>query len=191
MTDEERIRRVANGDRLAFEQLYDQYERLVYSIALKVIRDPHLAEEIVQDLFIKIWTHADRYEPGRGRLSSWLINMTRNLAIDRVRTTRARGMVPFVRPDEPVREISDETCAALADTTVNTIYIQEAVAALSPDHRETLELAYWQGMTHPEIARRTRVPLGTVKSRLHHALSRLRNLLVTDGREGGKTSGRY
>lgn len=190
MTDEERLLRVARGDRRALEQLYDQYERLVFSLAIRIVRDPQLAEEIVQDIFVKVWTQADRYDPTRGRFSSWLINMTRNLTVDRVRAAKARGTVPLIRPDDSEQEVMDQSSPDLADSTITAIYVRDALASLSSDHREALELAYWQGLTHVEISRRVRVPLGTVKSRLHHALLKLRSLLYLDGREEGITRGR-
>jgi RNA polymerase sigma-70 factor (ECF subfamily) len=190
MTDEERLLRVARGDRRALEQIYDQYERLIFSLAIKIVRDPQLAEEIVQDVFVKIWTQADRYDSSRGRFSSWLINMTRNLSIDRVRAAKAKGTVPLVRSDDSERELMDQSAPELADSTVTALHVRDALASLSSDHREALELAYWQGLTHVEISRRVRVPLGTVKSRLHHALLKLRGVLYLDGREEGITRGR-
>ncbi len=182
MTDDERVARVARGDRRALEQLYDQYERLVYSFALKIMGDPHLAEEVVQDVFMRVWTHAAKYDRDRGRFSSWLINMTRNLAIDRLRSARARGMLSLVRPDDTEREVTDAALPDLADMAVTSIHVREALAVLSPDQREALDLAYWYGYTHSEIARRIKVPLGTVKSRLHHALLKLRTALNAEGR---------
>jgi RNA polymerase sigma-70 factor, ECF subfamily len=188
MSDEERIRRVATGDRRALEQLYDQFHRLVYSFALKVLRDPHASEEVVQDVFMRIWTQAGKFDPKRGRFSSWLINITRNIAIDRVRSSRLRGMVPLVRPDESERDVIDLT-VDLADATVTAVHVREALNVLSAEQREALDLAYWHGYTHTEIARRVKVPIGTVKSRLHHALMKLRNVLYTDGRKEGANRG--
>lgn len=189
MTDEERIARVARGDKRALEQLYDQYERLVYSFALKIILDPQLAEEVVQDVFMRVWTQAVRYEPERGRFSSWLINMTRNLTIDRLRSARTRGLVSLMRSDESEREVADHAASGLADTIITSLHVREVLTVLSPDQREALDLAYWHGLTHSEIARRIKAPLGTVKSRLHHALIKLRAALQTEGREEGITRG--
>lgn len=189
MTDEERIARVARGDRRALEQLYDQYERLVYSFAIKLVHDPHLAEEVVQDVFMRVWTQASRYDPERGRFSSWLINMTRNLTIDRIRAARARGMVPLVRPDDTEREVVDTDAPDLADTTVTALHVREALSVLSADQREALDLSFWYGYSHSEIARRIKVPLGTVKSRLHHALLKLRTALNAESRGEGINRG--
>lgn len=185
MSDEERLALVAQGDRKAMEQLYEQYERLVYSFALRIICDPHLAEEVVQDVFVRVWKQAARFDPARGRFSSWLINMTRNLTIDRVRASRSRGMIPLVRPDESEIALYDEAAPDLADAAVTAIHVREAITLLSAEQREALDLAYWHGLTHAEIARRTRTPLGTVKSRLHHALIKLRTALNPVSREEG------
>lgn len=185
MSDEERLALVAQGDRRAMEQLYEQYERLVYSFALRIICDPHLAEEVVQDVFVRVWKQAARFDPARGRFSSWLINMTRNLTIDRVRASRSRGMIPLVRPDESEIALHDEAAPDPADAAVNALHVREAISLLSAEQREALDLAYWHGLTHAEIARRTRTPLGTVKSRLHHALIKLRTALNPVSREEG------
>ena len=185
MSDEERLALVAQGYRKAMEQLYEQYERLVYSFALRIICDPHLAEEVVQDVFVRVWKQAARFDPARGRFSSWLINMTRNLTIDRVRASRSRGMIPLVRPDESEIALYDEAAPDLADAAVTAIHVREAITLLSAEQREALDLAYWHGLTHAEIARRTRTPLGTVKSRLHHALIKLRTALNPVSREEG------
>jgi len=167
------------------------FERLVYSFALKIIRDPHLAEEVVQDVFLRIWTQAGKYDRSRGRFSSWLINITRNITIDRVRAARSRGMVPLVRGDDSDRDVADPSDLDMADAAVTALHVREALSVLTPDQREALELAYWQGYTHTEIARRIKVPLGTVKSRLHHALLKLRAALYTDGREEGVSRGTH
>lgn len=185
MTDEERVALVAQGDRRAMEQLYEQYERLVYSFALRIICDPHLAEEVVQDVFVRVWKQASRFDPARGRFSSWLINMTRNLTIDRVRSSRSRGMIPLVRPDESEIPLQDAAAPDLADAAVTALHVRDAINLLSAEQREALDLAYWHGLTHAEIARRTRTPLGTVKSRLHHALMKLRTALNPVSREEG------
>lgn len=189
MTDHERIVRVAKGDRRALEQVYDQYHRLVYSLALKIVRDPELCEEIVQDVFMQIWRQAAKYDPERGRFSSWLINISRNITIDRIRSARNRGMVSLVRPDESEREVGDPLLPDVADLAVTTLHVREALALLSPEQREALDLAYWHGYTHTEIARKVRVPIGTVKSRLHHALLKLRTILKAEGEEEGAARG--
>lgn len=191
MTDEDRLARVAQGDRRAMEQLYEQYERLVYSFALRIICDPHLAEEVVQDVFVRVWKQASRFDRERGRFSSWLINMTRNMTIDRVRASRSRGMIPLVRPDESDIDLHDEAAPDLADAAINALHVREAISLLNAEQREALDLAYWHGLTHVEIARRTRTPLGTVKSRLHHALIKLRTVLnPVSGEEGVSREGR-
>lgn len=187
LVDEALIGRVASGDKQALEALYDRYERLVFSFAHRVLRDPHLAEEVMQDVFLRIWQRAARFEGGRGRFSSWLLNITHNLAVDRVRQARARGVV---LPDPQGAPAQGAPAADIAEHALLAYQVQEALAGLTPDQREAMELAYFQGFTHTEIARRTRSPVGTVKSRLYHGLLKLRTIL-TEGKEAETRRGKH
>lgn len=191
VSDELLISRVAAGDKLALERLYDRYERLVYSFALRQVGDPQLAEEVVQDVFFRLWRHAGRFDRQRGRFTSWLLNITHNLAIDKLRQHRHRALVPLETVEtiaEAVGTAPQPATADLAEAAVMGELVRDALAALKPEQRQALEMAYYQGYTHTEIAELCQVPLGTVKGRLRLALERLRGLLAIDGgtTKGGK-----
>lgn len=189
LQDEALIGRVAGGDRQALAALYDRYERLVFSLAVRVLRDPHLAEEVVQDVFLRVWQRAAQFEGSRGRFSSWLLHMTHNLAVDRIRQARGARLMETPAP-APAAEAVAGAAADVADQALLACQVQEALAGLSQDQREALHLAYFHGLTHAEIARQTRSPVGTVKSRLYHGLLKLRAILV-DGKGAGVRHGQH
>ena len=179
-TDEQLLRRLRSGQIEALEQLYDRYSTLVYSVALRVLHDQGLAEDMTQEVFLRLWRRPRMYDPSRGRFVSWLMSVTRNRAIDeqrrRARRLREEGgdsevvqAVPSAdRLDDPsvVATLSDERAA-----------VRAAVAQLPPTQRRVIELAYFAGMTQAEIAEATSTPIGTVKTRVRLAMSKLREAL--------------
>lgn len=167
------LRRVANGDREAFFVLYRRYANLVYSMARRVLGDDALAEEVTQEVFLKIWQKGVLYDPSRGRFSSWLLSVTRFAAIDRLRYEKRRPRVaeaenPAPRPEE-VRQARVDHAQWQQGQELRLL-----IAQLPPEQREVIELAYFGGMTHRELAEYLNLPLGTVKSRLRLGLEKLR-----------------
>ncbi len=182
MGDEELVGRVAQGDDRALSELYDRYARQVYVTGIRLLKDSHLAEELVQDAFTNVWRGAGSFDQDRASFATWLYRIARNRATDLDRRRRVR---PLSAGEEPLRNISGgpdpEASVALWDTA-------QALSRISEEHREVLTLAYFEGLSQREISRRTGIPLGTVKTRTTAALKRLRQAMeddtVAEGRRG-------
>ena len=167
---------VARGDEQALAELYARFGRVAYGIALRVLRDAALAEDAVQDGFLTAWRTAAGFDPARGKASTWLLTLVHRRAVDVVRREERRRA-----------DVLDDAPIASGDATDESVEIrderrrvQAALAKLPPDQREALELAYYGGLTQTELAERLGVPLGTIKSRMFTALSRLRDLLAEE-----------
>jgi RNA polymerase sigma-70 factor (ECF subfamily) len=171
--DAELVRRVAGGDTQALRDLYDRYGRLVHGMALRVLGDRQLAEDCTQDVFVALWRRADRYDPERARVGTWLLSIARNTAVDSVRwhASRRAEALPESWPEE---ESPDS--AELAAAGEHAQRVAEALAELPTAQREVVSLAFFDGLSHAEIAERLGLPLGTVKGRIRMALDRLRAL---------------
>jgi RNA polymerase sigma-70 factor (ECF subfamily) len=172
--DEELVARVAEGDDRALSELYDRYVRQVYATGIWLLKDSHLAEELVQDAFTNVWRGAGSFDRNRASFATWLYRITRNRATDLDRRRRVR---PLSAGEEPLWNVSGgpdpEASVAIWD-------IARALSRISEEHREVLTLAYFEGLTQREISRRTGIPLGTVKSRTTAALKRLRLTMEGD-----------
>src|SRR5262245_44381792 len=164
------------GDESALEGLYARYGGLVYTLALRIVGDPELAREVLQDTFLRSWDGRDAYDPSRGRVPWWLMGIARNRAIDLL---RSRPHQARLREGERLsREASDADSPDTQETLVMRRAVTEALSDLSAVQREAIELAYYGGLTQAEIARKLGQPLGTVKSRTRDAMDRLRRALA-------------
>jgi len=179
--DRELVRRMAAGDESALGTLYDRYAPLLHSVARRIVGDDEDAEEVLEEAFWQAWRQAGRYEESRGGLSTWLVMIVRSRAVDRV---RARRRVREERWDE-LPEVAAETGGDPAVSPLDAAQLDEvrrivgqAVATLPPEQRQTVELAYFRGLSQSEIAEATGQPLGTVKTRARLALQKLREALV-------------
>jgi RNA polymerase sigma-70 factor, ECF subfamily len=172
-TDEELLVAIARGDERALGELYDRFGGVAYRLALRVLRDPALAQDAVQDAFLAVWRTAVSFDPARGKASTWLLTLVHRRAVDVVRREDRRRAEPL--DDAPVAagDAVDES----AEVREERRRVQAALAQLAPDQREALELAYYGGLSQSELAERLGVPLGTVKSRMFTGLSKLRDLL--------------
>jgi RNA polymerase sigma-70 factor (ECF subfamily) len=169
----ELLRRVAAGDRNdALEELYRRYAGRLYGLGMHLLGDASLAEELVQETFVRLWRTAGRYDPDRGSVATYVFAIGRRIAIDLWRRPSSR---PFA-PDPPERPVDDPTEAVLSAVTV-----QDAIASLSPSHREILNLGYGEDRKQKEIAELLGVPLGTVKTRTFYALRALKLALQERG----------
>ena len=174
------LRRMAAGDEAALGALYDRWSPLFHSVVLRIVGDRDDAEELVEETFWQAWRQAARYDAGRAGVSAWLVVMARSRALDRVRLRgwkrAAAGEVEAAASIEAVVEAGGPLQAAEQDETRRIV--RAAMDALPAEQRETLELAYFRGMSQSEIAAATGQPLGTVKTRARLALQKLREALA-------------
>lgn len=157
---------IRDGDEAAFVALYDRHAALAYSIALRICREVPAAEEAVEDAFVKVWQAAGRYDPSRGDAGAWIATIVRNRALDEVRRRR--------------RDVSIEAATGqlgTRDATADRIELADALEGIDARQRMVLELAYFEGLTQREIAERTGLPLGTVKSLTRRGLETMRATL--------------
>lgn len=167
--------RVAAGDAAALRELYDRYGRVVYSFAYRLTADATLAEECVQDVFVTLWRRAGDFDATRAKLTTWLFVVARNRAID---LQRQKARRPELRDDlEPAGSAPD--AAHLTVVADESQRLAEAMAELPEEQLAVLRLAYFDGLSHAEIAELIGIPLGTVKGRVRLALERLRSLAPT------------
>jgi RNA polymerase sigma-70 factor (ECF subfamily) len=167
---------LVKGDETALAGLYDRHATGVYSLALRILQDVGDAEDIVQEVFTQAWRQASRYDPRRGAVAAWLLTMARTRAIDRLRARRIRTQDVI---DDAVADVSDPL--ALPDAVLvsgeQVTRVRAALSQLPILQRAALELAYYEGLTHAEIAERLEEPLGTVKTRIRSAMIKLRDAL--------------
>ena len=178
--DADLLRRMAGGDRDALAELYDRFSRPLYSTALHILNDGAEAQDIVHDTFLALWEKASLFESGRGTAFSWAVTLTRNRAIDRLRTRRRRS--DLLEKSAPIDLGYDENGDGGADDRAlrgdQARAVRSAVATLPADQQRALELAFFSGLTQQEIAERLSEPLGTVKARIRRGLLKLRDSLA-------------
>jgi RNA polymerase sigma-70 factor (ECF subfamily) len=167
------VARVARGDAEALRDLYERYGRIVYGLTYRLTRDPQLAEEATQDTFVTLWKRAGSYDSERAKVTTWLFVIARNRAIELVRS-RARVPEPHESVEPTGEEIDPAELMQIADDAER---VARAIADLPESQLEVIRLAYFDGLSHSEIAERLDLPLGTVKSRIRLGLDRLRPLL--------------
>lgn len=174
------IRAVARGSGDAVAELYDRYGGTVYGLALRVLGQPDLAEEVVQDVFAQVWREAGRYDAARSTVAGWIVVLTRTRAIDRLRARQARPDLSAAVDTSAALPLpsSDRTPESTTMVAEDARLVRGALARLPDQFRSLIELAYYEGLTHSEIAARTGIPLGTVKTRLRNAMLTLRSALA-------------
>ena len=168
----ELVQRLIERDESALSELYEQFSRLVYSIAMRTVQNPSLAEEVTQDTFLKIWHQPERWDPERGKFTSWLLAITRYTAIDHLRKDQRRPLQNAVELDD-VRLGQ----AALVDdlSWQDGRMLHTMMERLPEEQEQAIELAFFQGMSHTEMAEYLNLPLGTVKTRVRLALRKLKS----------------
>lgn len=171
--DIELMRRIAAHDQQAFLALYEHYGKAVYSLAYRILQNTTFAEEVTQDAFLKVWRNTTHWDPAKGKLKNWLLAITQFTAIDRLRRERRQ---PAVHPDSI--EDTDETMLHSRNEWrwQDGTALRMLVKQLPEEQASLIDLAFFQGMSHSEIAQVTQIPLGTVKTRLRSGLQRLREL---------------
>lgn len=168
---------VAQGDESALGALYDQTSSLVYSLALRILKDRPAAEEVTVDVYSQVHRQASNYDPGRGTPSAWLLTLTRSRAIDRLRADAQRRTRED--PVETIEAIPAGTASPEEHSAAAEVrrVVQAALLALAPEQRQVIEIAYYSGLSHSEIAAKLGQPLGTVKTRIRTGMMALRELL--------------
>ena len=164
----------------AISELYDRYGRLVFSLAVRIVGDAAVAEEVTQDVFVQVWNKAASFHPDSGKVISWLASVARNRAIDLLRRQRVRPEGHHVSLEDgfPLEEDKDAAVEPAVDSTLEQQRVRRALLNLPPDQSKALSLAYFQGYTQQEIAALLNEPLGTVKTRIRLAMQKLRQSLV-------------
>jgi RNA polymerase sigma-70 factor (ECF subfamily) len=177
-TDQELMAAIAGGDQVALGQLYDRYGGLALGIATRVVQDRGVAEEVVQDAFVAAWRRAASYDPDRAEARTWLLSIVHHRAIDRIRGVAAAARRSEIDLEEVAAGTADES--DVWRETWSRLEREEIVAALGTlprEQREVIELAFFGGLTHVEVAERTGQPLGTIKGRMRLGLLKLRTVL--------------
>jgi RNA polymerase sigma-70 factor, ECF subfamily len=173
-SENESLLAVARGDIEALRTLYRAFERPLYTLGMRWLSDADLAEELVQEVTLRIWRRAKNFDPSRGAAGSWIFGIARNVASDLARA-RARAPIPMAEPR------TDSTSPWDEDAAWQSWQIAGALRALPIEQQKVLELAYVHQFTQSEIAQALKIPLGTVKTRLYHALRKLRVTFVEMG----------
>jgi RNA polymerase sigma-70 factor, ECF subfamily len=180
------VTRVANGDEVALGVLYDRFGRAVYSLCLRIVRDGTTAEDLTQEVFVRLWRSAASFDVSRGRLRTWLLRIAHNLALNEVRRRQSRpAIVQDVEWEVAISELADT--AVESDPAGSTwlreraAIVRNAISQLPELQRQAIELAFYSGLSQAEVAVTLGDPLGTVKSRIRVGMRHLRELLAEAG----------
>ncbi len=174
------LQQVGRGDREAFSMFYDRYSGIIFSTALRVLNDATDAEDVTQEVFVMIWDKAAMYDPTRGKPLTWAVTMTRNKAIDRIRSHQRCSRLKDEAGNEQLPEDTVNNRAPSDDVFAfeQGDMVREAVGKLSTEQRIVIEMAYFKGLTQNEIAEQLKEPLGTVKARIRRGMMKLKKLVA-------------
>jgi RNA polymerase sigma-70 factor, ECF subfamily len=170
------LARCARGDEQAFATLYDATARRVHGLVLRVVRDPAQAEEVTQEVYLQAWRTASRYDETRGSALAWLMTLAHRRAVDRVRAAEAASRQDTTY-HQTTQVVPHDTTAEAAETSIEARRVRTALTELTTVQREALELAYFGGYTHTEVATMLDLPVGTAKTRIRDGLIRLRDAM--------------
>jgi RNA polymerase sigma factor (sigma-70 family) len=173
-SEQELVTFLQKRDEQYFSYLYDRYSGALYSIVLQIVPDTELASDVLQEAFVNIWRKIESYDPTKGRLFTWMLNVARNLAIDMV---RSKGYQNSRKNQEMPDNVYFDKSGGSTNLNIDSIGLKKAVQQLKNEHRVLIDLAYFKGYTHEEIAEIESIPLGTVKTRIRSALTQLRAYL--------------
>lgn len=183
LSDEALLKAIAGGAVWAMESLYQRYSRLLYSLAYRMVADHQIAEDLAQEAFLAVWRRATSYSPQSGAARSWLLSILHHRAIDHLRKVRRRSSMP----EAPLEEIELDESTATPDVwddawrSLQSTQVRTALMQIPTEQRLVIELAYFQGWTHTEIAEGIQIPLGTVKARMRLGLLHLKRALEQMG----------
>ena len=180
-TDVGLLARIAARDTAALAEIYDRHSRLLFGLILRIVRDRAVAEELLQEAFVRVWMRAETYDARLGAPLSWIVRVARNLAIDHQRARRSRAAIDAPAPGDHAAEAvpaSDiESPETVASDSERRRALTSALTALPAEQRRLIEAAFFEGYTHSELARRFELPLGTVKTRIRAGMTALRQHL--------------
>ena len=173
-TENELVSLLKSRDSKAFSYLYDNYSASLYTIIAQLVDDIEIANDVLQEVFINIWRKIESYDPVKGRLFTWMLNIARNASIDTLRSRSYQN----TRKNQPLQENTDLPEAGNPSSeNIDNIGLKKIIGRLKKEHRVLIDLAYFKGYTHEEISRIEDIPLGTVKTRIRNALTQLREYL--------------
>lgn len=175
LNETELIAMLQSKDEKAFNYLYDNYSGALYGVILKVLNQEEVANDLLQEVFVKIWKNIDQYDSSKGRLYTWMLNIARNQAIDTLRSKRFQQDQKTTDIDNTVY-LNDNTRSSTNNT--DTLGLKKSVMNLKPEFRILVDLAYFQGFTQEEISKTLNIPLGTVKTRLRNAIIELKSVFT-------------
>ena len=173
------IERISEGDRASFDELYRRTSTLLYSVALGVVNHHDIAQDIVQDVFVQVWERAASYDASKGKASTWLITLTRNKSIDRLRSVNRRQRLNSDFEEQGKTDVHFDDRNSLVDAmrAERAATIRTAISKLTADQKAAIELAFFDDMPYPVVAQRLSVPLGTIKARIRRGMIKLQDLL--------------
>lgn len=171
MTEGNLIAQLKARDKAALSYLYDKYGAALYGTAMRIIQDEEVTREVVQDIFLKIWDKIGQYDTKKGRLFTWMLNMTRNAAIDKIRSKEIKRSAKTDPMENSVYTIDQQNNTEIP---IDGIGVKELITDLDPEQQFVINKVYFEGFSHSELSDEYDIPLGTVKSRLRSALKHLR-----------------
>lgn len=175
-TPEQLLAAIATGCTDSLSALYDGFSSSLFGIAFGITHNHADAQEVLQDAFVAIWKKADKYNPSLGKASSWIIHLTRNLAIDRLRKHQRRNKMMTRASEEPEREPAEPHPSSPLIAAETATSVRKVMRTLPDDQRIALELAFFDGLSQTEISEKLEIPLGTIKSRIRRAMERVRSV---------------
>ena len=172
-SEQELVALLNQQDNEAFNYLYDHYSGALFTIINQIVPDKDTASDVLQEVFVNIWKKIDSYNAAKGRLFTWMLNIARNAAIDKIRSKGYRDN----QLNQPMAESESSGIAMSTNPMVNDVGLKKVLTTLNEEYRKLIDLSYFQGFTHEEIAKMMGIPLGTVKTRIRSAISQLRTLI--------------
>jgi RNA polymerase sigma factor (sigma-70 family) len=175
--EEKLVKSLADREAKTFEILYDNYSSAMYGVIHRIVKSDEIAEDLLQESFLKIWNNFHQYDSSKGRLFTWMINICRNLAIDKV---RSKDFTNQYKNQPLEKTVSSESNLVQADYNPDTIGLKEMVKRLDPEYRKIIDLLFFEGYSQSEAAEKLNIPLGTVKTRSRAALQKLKSIFYDD-----------
>jgi RNA polymerase sigma-70 factor (ECF subfamily) len=173
LSEPELIQAIRNRDKKGIEALYDMYSSALYGVIYRIIQHEGIAEDLLQETFVKIWNSAASYDESKGRLFTWMVNIARNLSIDK---TRSKDFRNHSKTEDIENIVLSVDTGSTTSMNPETLGLKDLVDKLKPEQKIILDLVYFRGFTHVEVAEELDIPLGTVKTRLRNAIMTLRKV---------------